>query len=129
MVYYRNGVQCPKISNKRSRFFIMHRKRYNLIVHYFIYSRWLTFKDLEKKVSGLEATRRDHKILELLHDKPFWLWNTEKHKQEDINTKGQCCFNHIVSCPTKNGQEKAMFDYEKLLYYSLLDNLLDVLCI
>lgn len=50
------------------------------------------------------------------------MWNTKEHKQEDMNTKGQCCFNHIIGLPTKDGEEKAMFDYEKLLYDSLLDN-------
>ena len=50
------------------------------------------------------------------------MWNTKEHKQEDMNTKGQCCFNHIIGLPTKDGEEKAMFDYEKLLYNSLLDN-------
>jgi hypothetical protein len=54
--------------------------------------------------------------------KPFWIWDHEKHKQEDIDTKGECCFNHLISCPTKNGQEKPLFDYEKLLYDSLFDN-------
>jgi hypothetical protein len=44
------------------------------------------------------------------------------HKQEDINTKGDCCFNHIIGLPTKEGKEKAMFDYEKVLYDSILVN-------
>ena len=30
-----------------------------------------------------------------------------------------CCFNHIIDLPTKEGIEKAMFDYEKLLYDSI----------
>ena len=30
--------------------------------------------------------------------------------------------NHIIGLPTKEGMEKAMFDYEKILYDSLLDN-------
>ena len=47
---------------------------------------------------------------------------TEEHKQEDIITNGDCCFNHIIGLPTKEGVEKAMFDYEKILYDSLLDN-------
>ena len=33
---------------------------------------------------------------------------------------GDCCFNHIVGLPTKNGVEKPMFDYQKLLYDSSL---------
>jgi len=40
----------------------------------------------------------------------------KKHKQEDIKTKGACCFNHIVGLPRKDGIEKPLFDYEWLLY-------------
>ena len=84
------------------------------------------FKDLQKLVqqSEQEQERRNsnNKEFERLQDKPFWIWNTEEHKQEDVNTKGQCCFNHIIGLPTKADTEKPMFDYEKLLYDSLLDN-------
>ena len=41
---------------------------------------------------------------------------------EDIRTDGDCCFNHIIGLPTKEGEEKAIFDYEKILYDALLDN-------
>ena len=34
--------------------------------------------------------------------------------------KGNCCFNHIVELAKKDNQEKPIFDYEKLLYESLL---------
>jgi len=40
---------------------------------------------------------------------------------EDFRTKGECCFNHIIGLPTKEGLEKPMFDYEKILYDSLLN--------
>jgi hypothetical protein len=46
------------------------------------------------------------------------IWNIEEHKQEDIKTNGDCCFNHIIGLPTKEGMEKPMFDYEKILYDS-----------
>jgi hypothetical protein len=79
----------------------------------------LTFKDLQKLVqsqSGLEQSE----LLLRLEDKPFWIWGTEQHKQEDIKTKGDCCFNHIIGLPRKDGIEKSIFDYGKLLYDSLL---------
>jgi hypothetical protein len=31
-------------------------------------------------------------------DKPFWIWNIEEHKKQDI---GDCCFNHIIGLTTK----------------------------
>jgi hypothetical protein len=82
----------------------------------------LTFKDLKKRVTLESTQQQQSKTLEQLRDKPFWIWDTEEHKQLDVKTKGDCCFNHLISLPTKNGEEKAMFDYEKLLYDSLLDN-------
>jgi hypothetical protein len=48
------------------------------------------------------------------------MWNIEEHKQEDVRTRGECCFNHIIGLPTKGRIEKPLFDYEKLLYDSLL---------
>jgi hypothetical protein len=84
----------------------------------------LTFKDLKKRVS-LEATtaqQQQSKLFEILQNKPFWIWDIEEHKQQDIKTKGNCCFNHIVCLPSKDGIEKPLFDYEKLLYDSLLVN-------
>jgi hypothetical protein len=53
-------------------------------------------------------TEQESKALERLHDKPFWIWDAEEHKQEDIRTSGDCCFNHIIGLPTKEGMEKAI---------------------
>ena len=81
------------------------------------------FKDLQKIVQQQEQqqqTDSNHEIFERLRDKPFWVWNIEEHKQEDIRTRGECCFNHIIGLPTKGRIEKPLFDYEKLLYDSLL---------
>ena len=79
----------------------------------------MTFKDLQKLVQsqyGLEQNQ-----LELrLRNNPFWIWDPNQHKQQDIKTKGGCCFNHVIGLPRKDGIEKSIFDYEKLLYDSLL---------
>jgi hypothetical protein len=77
----------------------------------------VTFRDLKKRVT-LETTQ-EHKALERLCNKPFWIWDVEEHKQEDTRTKGNCCFNHIVG---KGRIGKPIFDYERLLYGSLLTN-------
>ena len=57
-----------------------------------------------------------------LKGKPFWIWDQEQHTEEHIRTKGQCCFNHVVGLPTKDKKEYPMFEYEKLLYDSLISN-------
>jgi hypothetical protein len=79
----------------------------------------LTFKDLKKRVSTLEITQEYHS-LERLRNKPFWIWDIEQHKQEDLKTKGNCCFNHIIGLPNKEGMEKAIFDNKKLLFCQIL---------
>jgi hypothetical protein len=83
------------------------------------------FKDL-KKIVSLESTAQEYSLTERLHNKPFWIWNNiDEHRKTYFRTNGSCCFNHIIGLPTKEGVEKAMFDYEKILYDSLLVNDLD----
>jgi hypothetical protein len=74
----------------------------------------LTFKDLRKRVT-LESAQEQCRLFDRLQNKPFWIWDIEEHKQEDIRKNGHCCFNHIIGLPTKEGEEKAIFDYEKIL--------------
>jgi hypothetical protein len=86
----------------------------------------LTFKDLRKRVSNNQEQEHQKQSNNLallssrLRNKPFWIWNIQEHKRKDIATMGDSCFNHIVGLPTKNGVEKPMFDYQKLLYDSSL---------
>jgi hypothetical protein len=75
-----------------------------------------------KKIVSLATTQQQSRLSEILKDKPFWIWNVEEHKQEDIKTDGDCCFNHIIGLPTKEGIEKPMFDYEKILYDSIFSS-------
>jgi hypothetical protein len=65
----------------------------------------VTFKDLKKRLS-LDTTQQQSRLVEPLQDKPFWIWDSEEHKQEDVRTNGNCCFNHVVGLPTKGGMEK-----------------------
>ncbi|MDQ3903754.1 MAG: DEAD/DEAH box helicase family protein [Thermoproteota archaeon] len=80
----------------------------------------MTFKDLKKRVS-LEATtqQQQSKLFERAHNKPFWIWNIEEHKQVDIRTDGDCCFNHIIGLPQKDGTDKPLYDYEQIIFDSL----------
>lgn len=80
----------------------------------------MTFKELKKKISGLILSSEQTELKELLHDKPFWIWDATVHRLEDSRTEGCCCFNHIVGLPIKNKNEKPLFDYEKRLYDALL---------
>lgn len=80
----------------------------------------MTFKDLQKAVQSLIGPG-DNQVLQRLRDKPFWLWDPTSHKQADRASKGNCCFNHIIGLPTKDGIIKPMFEYERMLYKALLE--------
>jgi hypothetical protein len=79
----------------------------------------MTFKDLKKKISSSNQQQQTQS-LDKLQNKPFWIWDVQEHKLEDIRTKGECCFNHIIGLPTKDGLEKPIFDYQELLYEAII---------
>lgn len=76
----------------------------------------MTFKDLRKRVSINHAAEQQYKLFDVLRNRPFWIWNIEQHKKEDIKTNGACCFNHIIGLPAKDGIEKPIFDYEMRIF-------------
>jgi hypothetical protein len=82
---------------------------------------WLTFKDLNKIIS-LQATtiQQQFRLSERLQNKPFWIRNIEDHKREDVRTIGDCCFNHIIGLPHKDGAGKHVYDYQILIFDSLV---------
>ena len=48
-----------------------------------------------------------------LQNKPFWIWDIAKHKHEDIKTNGNCCFNHIIDLPQKDGNDNRFMTMRK----------------
>ena len=50
----------------------------------------MTFKELKKKIA-VWHTRQQTRLFEL-EDKPFWIWNIEEHREQDINTRGLVLF-------------------------------------
>ena len=38
---------------------------------------------LEERLT-LESAQQQDKLLETLLNKPFWIWNTEEHKHEEV---------------------------------------------
>ncbi len=75
----------------------------------------MTFKDLKKRVSSSLETTHSHRLFDKLCNKPFWIWNIEQHEHEDIQTNGDCCFNHIIGLPTKERVERPIFDYQRIM--------------
>jgi hypothetical protein len=66
----------------------------------------VTFRDLQKLVQSQSGPEQSQ-LLQRLRHKLFWIWDTKQHKQEDIRTKGDCCFNHIIGLPRKDRIEKS----------------------
>ena len=80
----------------------------------------MTFKDLKKKEFVSETAQQQSRLFERLQNKPFWIGNIQEHKQEDIKTNGDCCFNHIIGLPQKDGIDKPLYDYEGIIFDSLV---------
>ena len=45
----------------------------------------MTLKDLQKLVQSQQSGPEQSQLLQRLRDKPFWIWNREQHKQEDMS--------------------------------------------
>jgi hypothetical protein len=86
----------------------------------------VTFKDLRKRVS---LAPQQGILFERLQNKPFWIWGKQQHKQEDIRTDGDCCFNHIFGLPQKDGNDKPLYDYEQAIFDSLVTSQVFVIMI
>jgi hypothetical protein len=92
----------------------------------------LTFKDLQKLIQKEQAITvtsvaeqenpRLSLLLSKLRNKPFWYWDTAEHKRKYKQTNGDCCFNHVIGLPRKDGIPKPLFDYERLIYDYLITN-------
>jgi len=76
-------------------------------------------------VRGIQIRRHDvpafikrfqTQLLHIIHGKPFWIWDKQQHKLEDIKMDGDCCFNHIVGLPQKDGIDKPLYDYEEIVF-------------
>ncbi len=83
------------------------------------------WKDLQKIIQlkqQITQSSNNSEFERLFRDKPFWIWDREEHKRQDILTKGNCCFNHVIGLPTKDNVEKPLFDYQKLIYDSLQEH-------
>jgi hypothetical protein len=81
----------------------------------------VTINDLQRLVeSQPDYNNPEQSKLERLRGKEFWWWEPSTHKYRDRVLKGDCCFNHIVGLPRKDGVKKPLFDYERMLYRTLV---------
>jgi hypothetical protein len=80
----------------------------------------IVFKDLQKLVSHSQQENTRKELFQRLQGKLFWIWDKQQHKQEDIRTDGECCFNHIIGLPQKDAADKPLYDYERIIFDSLV---------
>jgi hypothetical protein len=82
----------------------------------------IVFKDLHKLVSQSQQQQQNirKELFQRLQGKAFWIWDKQQHKLEDIKTDGECCFNHIIGLPQKDGNDKPLYDYEEIIFDSLV---------
>jgi hypothetical protein len=93
-----------------------------------IYSgRAVTFEDLKKRVSLEVTTQQKYRLTERLQNKPFWIWSVDEHKQEDVRTKEECCFNHLIGLSRKGGYVNQLYDYEKIIFDSLVTEMVTLI--
>lgn len=54
----------------------------------------------------------------MLKGKPFYRWKESKPDERYLHkcNKVDCCFNHIIGLPVKNGKEHPLYDYEHIIF-------------
>ena len=85
----------------------------------------MTFKDLQKIIQITNQQNNTTKYFDIFKDLPFWIWDSNLHKRQDIITKGKCCYNHVLGLPRNNNDQNIvnpLFDYQELIYNSLQDH-------
>ena len=60
--------------------------------------------------------------LSVFLDKPFWIWDNYLHGAQYTKTNGHCCFNHLISLPTKDGRQYPLFDFQEFIFDALEQN-------
>ena len=81
----------------------------------------MTLKDLQQLLKERQGvtTETETKLFSRLKDKPFWIWDKEEHKQNFLLNSKDCCFNHIIGLPQKDGRPLPLFEYEQRIYETL----------
>ncbi len=60
--------------------------------------------------------------LSIFLDKPFWTWDQSLHWKQYVKTNGHCCFNHLISLPTKDDKQYQLFNFQALIFNTVERN-------
>jgi len=78
------------------------------------------FQKLKQQQKNKNHSTTLQSSLEILKNKPFWIWDKQEHSAKAKETNQQCCWNHCVSLPRKGGIERPLWDYQKLIIDTLM---------
>lgn len=63
------------------------------------------FHQKTKKLSYSDSSPINQDLsLSIFRNKKFWVLDKQEHRQEFLSKNGNCCFNHIIGLPEKNGK-------------------------
>lgn len=51
---------------------------------------------IQRLVSYSQRENTAKELFQRIQGKPFWIWNVEEHKQEDVKTDGDCWLSHTL---------------------------------
>ena len=80
----------------------------------------ILFRDLKKFV-GEQRSNDTAAAFAAFKGLPFWIWSKEAHREAYYTTDGRCCMQHVLGLPQKNGVDMPMFDYEKIIFDTLVN--------
>ena len=60
--------------------------------------------------------------LSVFSNKPFWIWDYSEHETKYLESIGQCCFNHILSLPTKGAKQYPLFNFQQIIFDTIEQN-------
>src|SRR5215207_6301769 len=79
---------------------------------------------MEQEQSTAESNSKEmQELLKKLRDRPFYIWGSTRHREASnpVNgVKGNCCFNHIIGLPQKNGIPQQLWDYQNIIFKALI---------
>jgi hypothetical protein len=78
----------------------------------------------ERKMPGLDTSYflQSKGAFSNFLDIPFWIWDASIHRNQFATEDGYCCFNHVLSLPSKDGISYPMFRFQKIIFDTLEQN-------
>ncbi|RPI83804.1 MAG: hypothetical protein EHM34_04690, partial [Nitrosopumilales archaeon] len=61
-------------------------------------------------------------VLSTFLDMQFWIWDPHTHRNQYATEDGYCCFNHVLSLPSKDGVLYPLFRFQKIIFDILEQN-------